>query len=136
MTVRRHNRVNIRKTHPNLYKLTMVFAVMSLLLAINFWTSNPTFNPFNSNKNWIGVAFFLLGAWHLIFLNLSHNLKMVRLGSTLSIFFLTAWGLGNMQQSIAGKASYQLPILYLALAGLHYLLLLEPPVNPMTELEE
>ncbi len=111
----------------------MVLAVMSLALALNFWTSSPTFNPFDINKNLIGAVFLMLGVWHLVFLNLVHSLRLVRIGSALSIFFLSAWGLGNAQQSLAGKASFQLPILYLALAALHYFQLLEPPVNPMTK---
>lgn len=126
------NQINLRRSHPGLYKLTMVFAIMSLLLAVNFWTSNPTFHPFDIPKNLVGVVFVVLGMWQVIFLNVVRNLKMVRLGSMAMVFFLAAWGLGNMQQSIAGKASFQLPILYIALAALHYLVLVEPPVNPMT----
>lgn len=130
----RHNRVNIRKTHPGLYQSIMVFAILSVALAVNFWTSNPTFNPFGISKNLIGVVFFLLGVWHLVFLNLIHSLDMVRFGSTASIFSMAAWGFGNMQQSFAGKASFQLPLLYLALAAIHFMLQQEPPVNPMAEL--
>lgn len=131
--MKRFDRVRIYKTHPVLYQSITVLAIMSVALAVNFFVSRPTFNPFGINKTWVGIVFFLIGLWHLIFLNLFHSLKMVRLGSTLSVFFLFAWGLGNMQQSIAGKASFQLPILYLALGTIHYLLLKEPPVNPMTE---
>lgn len=132
MLPRRQNRVVIRKSHPSLYRSLMVLAIMSVAMAVNFWTSNPTFDPFGIDNNLIGGIFLLIGVWHLVYLNLIHNLKLVRLGSTFAIFFMTAWGLGNMQQSLAGRASFQLPILYLALAGVYYLLLGEPPVNPMT----
>jgi len=46
------------------------------------------------------------------------------------------WGASNAQQSLAGNASFQLPILYIALAVLQIPLLVEPPVNPMTKKEE
>ena len=114
----------------------MALAIMRVALAINLWTSNPTFNPYGISKNLIGIVFFLLGVWHLYFLNVVHNLIMVRLGSVALVFFLTLWGLGNMQQSFAGAASFQLPLIYLAVAGIHYILLLEPPVNPMTRRNE
>ena len=131
--MRRHSRVNIRNTHPGLYHSIMVLSLMSVALAVNFWISNPTFNPFGINKNLVGVIFFLLGAGQLTFLNLLRSLPMVRLGLTSSIFVMVSWGGSNVQQFVAGKASLQLPILYFALAGLQYVLLVESPVNPMTE---
>lgn len=136
MTTTRYNRVNIRRRHPSLYLSIMVLAIMSVSLAVNFWTSTPTFTPFNVNNNLVGIVFFVLGVGQLVFLNLVRNLTMVRLGSAFSIFFMVAWGLGNAQQSIEGKASFQLPIVYIALAALHYLLLQEPPVNPITGTKE
>lgn len=127
-----HGRVNIRLGNPTLYRLLMVLAVMRIALAINFWTSNPTFNPYGVPKTLVGVVFLLLGVWHLYFLNVVHNLAMVRFGSVALVFWNILWGLGNMQQSFAGNASFQLPLIYLTIAAIHYVLLLEPPVNPMT----
>lgn len=132
----RHNQVVVRLSNPTLYRLLMILAVMRIALAINFWTSNPTFNPYGISKTLIGTVFLILGLWHLVFLNVVHDLAMVRTGSVALIFFLTAWGLGNMQQSLAGEASFQLPLIYLAIAAVHYILLLEPPVNPMTRKRE
>jgi len=111
----------------------MVLAVMSIALAANFWISNPAFNPFGINKNYVGVVFAVLGVWQLVFLNVFHSLEMVRLGLAASSFILAFWGLSNAQQFIAGVASLQLPILYLALAAFARILLVEAPVNPMTE---
>lgn len=58
---------------------------------------------------------------------------MVRVGSAVLVVLLVAWGAGNMQQSLLGNASFQLPIVYFTLAALHLLLFMEPPVNPVTE---
>jgi len=109
----------------------MVFAVMCLLLAANFWVATPTFDPW-PGKTAVGVIFLLIGAWQVVFLRLMPNLSMVRLGSVVTSFFLAGGGIVNSQQAFAGKASFQLPILYFALAMLHFWLLVEAPVNPYT----
>lgn len=124
-------RVKIRYTHPNLYRSIMTLSLMSLGLAVNFWTSNPTFNPVP--KDVVGVVFFLLGASQIVFLHL--NLRAVRIGMAISAFVMLFWGLTNTEQSFAGDASFQLPILYLALGVVQLFLLIESPVNPMTERE-
>jgi len=111
----------------------VTFGVMSIALAINFWISTPAFSPFNINKNLVGVVFFLLGTAQLVFLSVFRNLRMVRRGLAVSIFVMASWGLSNVQQFINGHTSLQLPILYLTLAALQYVLLIESPVNPMTE---
>ena len=131
--VKRHNRVNIRLTHPGLYHSIMTLGLMSVALAVNFWITTPAFNPFSINKNAVGVVFFLLGTVQLVFLSVFRSLRMVRLGLAVSIFVMVSWGLSNVQQFINGHTSLQLPILYLTLAALQYVLLIESPVNPMTK---
>jgi len=111
----------------------VTFGVTSIALGVNFWISTPAFSPFGINKNLVGVVFFLLGTAKLVFLSVFRSLRMVRLGLAISIFVMTAWGLSNVQQFINGFTSLQLPILYLTLAALQYILLIESPVNPMTE---
>lgn len=128
-----HSRINIRKTHPGLYHSLMTLGFMGVALAANFWGSNPTFNPYNINKNWIGLVFFLLGISQLFFLNVFRDLKMVRIVLAASISFMCFWGLSNTQQFFAGNASLQLPILYLAISVLQIPLLVEAPINPMME---
>lgn len=125
--------VNIRKSHPALYRAIMTFACMSIALAINFWFSKPTFNPYGVPKEWIGVVFAVLGSSLIVFLNAFHNLRMVRLLLATSVSFTFFWGVSNSQQFFAGNASLQLPILYVAISLLQIPLLIEPPVNPMTE---
>lgn len=124
--------VSTRKTHPNLYISLTTIALTSIALALNFHFYTPTFNPYGINKEIIGAIFFLLGFSQLIFLNLYHNLKFVRLILAMSISFMLFWGFSNTQQAFAGKASFQLPILLISLAILQIPLLLEPSTNPMT----
>lgn len=127
--------VDIRKKHPTLYHAIMVFAFMKLALALNFWLYKPTFNPYHWNKTIIGFIFFFIGSSQLIFLNIVKNLRLIRFSLALAVSFMFFWGLSNTQQFFAGKASLQLPILYLAVAIVQVPLLIEAPVNPMTEKE-
>lgn len=130
----RQVRVHVRNTHPGLYRSIMALSLMSVGLAVNFWTSNPTFNPLGISKNLVGLIFFLLGGSQIIFLNL-RDLREVRIGMAVSAFVMFCWGAANTQQALDGRASFQLPVLYLALSVLQFLLLIEPPVNPMTKKE-
>lgn len=114
----------LRAARPGLYYTIMTLALASLALATNFWTSNPTFNPYGISKNLIGIVFAALGASHLIFL-LRRDLGKLRFGLTTSLGFMLFWGISNTQQSFAGNASFQLPILYISLATIHMPLLVE-----------
>lgn len=134
--MRKHDQVRIRLTHPALYRSIMTLSIMSVGLAVNFWTSTPTFSPLGIPKNLIGGIFFLLGVSQLIYLNVFHDLRRVRVGLAVSLSFFFFWGLSNTIQAFAGNASFQLPILYVFLSVLHIPLLIEPPVNPMTRREE
>jgi len=111
----------------------VTFGLMDVALAVNFWITTPAFNPFSINKNLVGVVFFVLGVAQLVFLRVFRSLRMVRIGLAVSIFVMVSWGLTNVQQFINGHTSLQLPILYLTLGALQYVLLIESPVNPMTK---
>lgn len=130
--VTQHFKVNLRKTNPTLYHSIIAFSTIRIGLAINFWTSSPTFNPYDIPKNIVGVVFFLLGAWQLIFLHLWRDLRKVRVVLAVSSAVMLCWGLVNTQQFFDGNASLQLPILYVGIAAIQMLALLESPVNPMT----
>lgn len=127
-----HKRVSLRKTHPNLFIALNILALTSVALSINFYFSKPTFNPYDIDKEVVAVVFFILGISQLIVLTLYHNLKLVRLAVAASVGILLFWGISNTQQGFQGKASFQLPILYIALALLQLPLLIEPRTNPMT----
>lgn len=131
--VRKHLGVNIRRTHPALYRSIMTLSIMSVGLAANFWTSTPTFTPYGINKNLVGAIFFTLGIYQLFFLNVWRDLRKVRIGLAFSLGWILFWGISNTQQAFAGDASFQLPILLISVAVLHLPLLVESPVNPMTQ---
>lgn len=127
-----HNQINVRFAHPFLFSLLVIYAVRFMLQAVNFWTSNPTFDPW-PGKTTVGVVWFVIGAWQLVWLFLIPHLDRVRLGSLVTVFAIALWGILNMRQSLDGKASFQLPIDLFALAAIHVRMLIEKPVNPATK---
>lgn len=131
--VLRIKKVKIRNTHPALYRTLMALGFMGVALGFNFWLSKPTFNPYGVSKDIIGIIFFMLGLTQIVFLNILHDLRMVRLNLAVSVSWMFFWGVSNTQQFFAGNASLQLPIMYVTLSILQIPLLIESPVNPMTE---
>lgn len=138
---KRHKRVKIRTSHPGMYHSLMTAAIGEILLGFNFWWGpTPTFLPkittFVPHMNLIGTIFFALGALLIVFLNLYHDLRAVRVLLACSMGWALAWGGINTQQVIAGKASWQIPILFtFFVCGQLLWWLIESPVNPMTERE-
>lgn len=127
-----HNTINVRLAHPFLYSLLVIFAVRFMLQAVNFWTSTPTFDPW-PGKDIVAVVWFLIGSWQLVWLWALPRLGMVRWGSLVTVAAISIWGGINMRQSLAGKASFQLPIDLFTLAAIHVRMLMEKPVNPATK---
>lgn len=125
-------RANIYRTHRNLYMVLMTLAVMNVALLLNFYRTNPTFNPYDIDRRIIGSVFGVLGVGQIVFLNFYRNLRLVRGTLALSMSFTLFWGVSNTEQSFAGRASFQLPILYVALAALQLWLLVEPATNPVS----
>jgi hypothetical protein len=124
--------INLRKTHPGLYRATMVFALANVGLGLNFFFLSPTFQVYEANYFLWASVFMGLGISNIVFLNIRRNLSLARLVMALSFAFFLFFGLGTMQPWIEGEGSLQLPILYLALALLEFPLLLEPFINPWT----
>lgn len=127
-----HDRVNLRNTHPTLYWQTMTFALMSVALAASYWFGPaPAFHPYDIPIPAVAAVFGAYGVWQIFSLSI-HHLLMVRIGMASAFVFMGAWGFANTIQGIAGKASFTLPIILLAIAASHLKLLTESPVNPMT----
>lgn len=126
-------RLNLRKSHPGLYHSIFTVAAMGIALAVNFWFSKPTFNPYGIDRHVIALVFALIGASQFVFLVLVRDLRMVRLMLAVSLSWMMFWGLSNSQQFFAGRASLQLPILFITVSILQIPLLIESPVNPFTE---
>lgn len=106
---------------------------MCVALALNFWFTNPTFNPYGVDKNIIGFVFAAIGVAQMMFLAVFRDLRMVRMMLAVSLGWFMFWGLSNTQQFFAGKSSLQLPILFVVVSALQVPLLTESPVNPFTE---
>lgn len=123
----------LRKTNPGLWRAQSVFGVISIALGINFFASNPAFNPFGIHKDIIGVIFLALGLTQLAALNVFHSMRLIRGLQAISTWVLLSWGLLNTEQSFAGKASFQLPILYLGLALLQRVRQVESSIDIMSE---
>lgn len=112
----------------------MTFGLVQVALAANFWLGpDPTFDPYGIPADIAGIVFFTLGASLLLFLNVFRDLRKVRLVLAISIGVGFFWGIANTQQGLAGKASFQLPILFVGLCVAQIPWLIEAPVNPMTE---
>lgn len=127
-------KVDIHKRHPNLYYLITVFCFMNIALGFNFFFTTPTFTaPLGIPKTLIASIFMFVGISKLFFLNVSRNLKVLRALMAFCVGLLLFWGLANTQQFFAGKASLQLPLLYVALAFLQFPVLIEPAINPVTQ---
>lgn len=125
--------VDVRLNHPTLYRSIMTFAVISIGLGLNFFFTNPTFNPYQIDKAMVGSVFMALGVGKIIFLNFKRNLRMVRLIMSMSIGFMMFWGVGSSITFFQGRTSLQLFVLYTGLSALQMFLLLEPSLNPLTK---
>lgn len=129
-------RIHLRYTHPNMYNALTTFSIIRIALAVNFFFSHPTFNPYDIPKDLIGVIFLTLGLIQLLFLNVWKDLRGIRLIQTISIGFTFFWGIANTQQFFQGNASLQLPIMYLGFCATQIPWLIESPINPMTRREQ
>lgn len=130
-------RVNLRKSHPGLYRLIRIIGIGCLAWGANFWGLGfippPTFNPYGVDKNIVGTVFSIIGIALLVFLIFVHNLWWLRVSVFIALVWLISWGITNTQQFLDGKASLQLPIAYVIIGFLCRPMLTESPVNPFTE---
>lgn len=125
-------RVNLRLTHPNLYRSAMLFALISVGLGLNFILTKPTFNPYGIDKGIIGAIFLTLGCVKLAAIVVIRNLKFIRVSMAFCAAFMMFWGIGTSITFFTGQTSLQLFVLYSGLTLLQLCLLLEPFVNPLT----
>lgn len=133
--------INVRKTHPLIYRGVMATAILFIALGLNFLVGQdvlgllafaPTFFVW-SMPNWVWAAFFLgIGLSKIVFLNLYRNLRLVRLTMAFAIAYLLFFAVGTMQPAFEGKGSLQLPLVYAYIASVLAALLLEPFINPWT----
>jgi hypothetical protein len=127
-----YNSINLRLSHPNLYRSIMTFAMLSIALGLNFLLTKPTFNPYNIPYWIIGVIFVSLGSLKIVFLNAWRNLRLIRYVMAGEVAFMIFWGTGTSITFFQGKTSLQLFILYVGMAVFEVFLMIEPFFNPMT----
>lgn len=124
--------VNVRKTHPNLWRSVMAYAAINALLGLNFILLHPTFLIYETSNYVWGGTFLTLAAAKIVFLNLYRHLGAVRVAMAAEIAFMFFIAVGATEPFLDGIGSLQNPILYVGLAVLELPLLLEPFINPWT----
>jgi len=133
----KQQRMNLRKSHPALWRSILVVSCMNIGLALNFWNFGfvpaPTFEPYSIPTQLVATIFFTIGVAQIFFLMVIRRLSMVRMVLSISTGWMMFWGISNTQQVFAGNASFQLPILYATISLLQVPLLIESPRNPFTE---
>lgn len=123
----------MRDTHPNLYKTYLAYAVLSIALGLNFLFLTPTFMPLDVPKWPIGLALLGCGLIKLALLLLNSHNTWLRLSMTLSVVIYSFWAGATMFDFFRlSQTSMQLPLTYMGLAALGFLLLIEPFINPAT----
>lgn len=128
----RTRNINLRLTHPTLYRSVIVFAFISMGLGLNFWFTKPTFNPYGVDYRITGSVFLTLGVSKIVFLVWFRNLRLIRFNMACCAGFMMFWGIGTSVTYFTGHTSLQLFVLYSGLTLLQLFLLLEPYVNPLT----
>lgn len=128
--------LDIRKSHPNLYWLVMILAVVNIALGLNFIINQPTFAIFAAPNLLWGLTFLAIGLGKFIALNFYRRLRFVRALMAIAVTYMLFLGLGTMQPFLEGMGSLQLPILYLGIAALQIPLLVEPFINPATKKDD
>jgi hypothetical protein len=129
--------LNLKQTHPNLYRGFMAYGLLSVALGLNFLVLNPTFEPFGIPKDLCGVVFLALGLSQLVWLNVVRHTALLRLTMAATIGVMFFWAAINTAEFFRlGQTSLQLPIVFYGLAALGMPLLTEPSTNPLTSQEE
>lgn len=124
--------IDVRKTHPNLWRSVMLYASVNMLLGLNFLVLQPTFLIYDQSNYLWGVIFLAAGLAKVVFLNFYRSLRNVRLTMAFEVSFMFFIALGATQPFLEGEGSLQLPILYVGMALLELPMLIEPFVNPWT----
>lgn len=124
-------RVVIRRTHPNLYRSIITFAIITIALGLNFLLIKPAFNQYSLSQV-MAVVFFGSGVALIVLLNFLRSLRTLRWVMAFTVTSLCLYGGAlTVYAYQTGKTSYQLPICYFGFTALLFLLLIEPASNPL-----
>lgn len=124
--------INIRKTHPFVYRLIMSMAFVSLALGWNFIQNQPTFLIYDlPNVLWGGI-FLAVGLGQILALNFYRRLRLVRASLAFSAAYMAVLAWGTSTPYREGTGSLQLPIFYAGWCLIQLPMLFEPFINPWT----
>lgn len=125
--------INIRKTHPLVYRILMGIALGGLALAANFFFGPPPTFPIWGAPNYVWATLFLLSSLaSIIALNFYRRLQLVRITIGISVVYLTFLVVGTGTPGWEGNGSFQLPIVYAIVVAIQAPMLFEPFINPET----
>lgn len=123
----------LKNTHPNLWKTYMLYALLSIVLGLNFLFLTPTFMPLDIPKWPIGLTFLGCGLIKLVLLLVNSKNLWLRFSMAQSVGIYSFWaGALTVDFFRLSQTSMQLPLTFMGLAGLGFLLLIEPFINPAT----
>jgi hypothetical protein len=127
MAAATYNAINLRLSHPKVYRGIVIFALMSIGLGLNFWFARPTFNPYHIPLPVTGTIFLALGIGKLAFLIIHRRVGALRIVMTIELVWMCFWAIGTSITFFQGRTSLQLFILYFALVMLEIYLLIDLP---------
>lgn len=125
-------KVNLYRTHPNLFWSALTFALMSVGLGCNFLAFKPPFIAFEIDHRIVGVVFLVVGLIELAALLIVRNLKTIRATMAVGAGLMMLWGIGTSVTFFTNQTTFQLSILYAGLTILKWLWCREPFLNPAT----
>jgi len=125
-------RVDLRKTHLNLWRMVLLLALGELLLGANFLWLQPTYPIFHAPNELWGVCFVVIALAQALALLISHSLPLVRGCMSVAVAYILIVAVGACEPWLDGVGSLQLAILYAGMAVIQLPLILEPFLNPMT----
>jgi len=124
----------VRKTDPSQWRRYLGFAVLSLSLGLNFIFLTPAFLPLGIPSYLVGLAFGGSGVAQLTILTFTASGKAIRLSMAVTLCTYIFWAAALTFDYVRfSQTSMQLPMMYIALAGLGFLLLEEPFASSRTD---
>jgi hypothetical protein len=126
--------VNLRQTHPNLYKAYFIYGIVSIAIGLNFIFLNPTFMQLDLPKLGVGTVFLIVGLAQLFFLIIYQRATLLRLAMSAIVTVIFFWSFALIFDFFRlEQTSLQLPIVFLGFAVLGLPLMIEPSSNPLTD---
>lgn len=138
--------INLRITHRLLWRLYAYRAVISIIcglgiiIAPNIFVGSPSYDVFQS----IFPQYTTGGLWLICGVLIAYGLQrgpyyLAKIGIGLSAALYFSWGVGILATQITNPhipLALFAVLAYVSLAVTSFLMLLEPPINPMTAIKK